>query len=111
MHSASISGQNDTKIRKNLKYPGVIGINGVDSIKLLWKRILFSLVLEKWNGLPPDDKEKKTIIDTKPKNDDNNNEVIEKLLEEKEKEYGPLLKENSEIENDIGEGSSGMVWM
>ena len=68
-------------------------------------------MLEKWNGLPPDDQQKETTIDTKPKSDDPNDKVIEKLLKDKEKEYGPLLKENSEIENDIGEGSSGMVWM
>ena len=64
-------------------------------------------MLDEWDGLPPDDQEKNTIIDNKPEND----ELKKKLLTEKEKEYGPLLKENSEIENDIGEGSSGMVWM
>ena len=68
-------------------------------------------MLEKWNGLPPDDQQKETTIDNKPKSDDPNDKAIEKSLKDKEKEYGPLLKENSEIENDIGEGSSGMVWM
>ena len=68
-------------------------------------------MLEKWNGLPPDDQQKETTIETKLKSDENEDKAIEKSLKDKEKEYGPLLKENSEIENDIGEGSSGMVWM
>ena len=63
-------------------------------------------MLEKWNGLPPDDQQKEiTIISDEP------DKQRVKSLADKEKEYGPLLKENSEIENDIGEGSSGMVWM
>ena len=68
-------------------------------------------MLEKWNGLPPNYQQKETTIDTKPKSDDHNDKEIEKSLKDKEKEYGPLLTENSEIENDIDKGSSGMVWM
>ena len=68
-------------------------------------------MLEKWNGLPPDDQQKETTIDAKLKSDANEDKAIGKSLKDKEEEYSPLLKENSEIENDIGEASSGMVWM
>ena len=33
------------------------------------------------------------------------------LLREKEEKYGDLLKENSLIENDVGDGSPMMIWM
>ena len=67
-------------------------------------------MLEKWNGLPPDDQTNERTNNIMLKSDEDDKPRV-KSLKDKEKEYGPLLKENSEIENDIDEGSSGMVWM
>ena len=43
MNSVSIFGKDDDiNIRKNLKYPKIIGINGVNSTKNLSFHVLFS---------------------------------------------------------------------